>query len=60
MGYHAGSAGNISIALGGTETLSWLDGSSVTTGARTIASGGVFTLYRRATDDYYIWGSGIS
>jgi hypothetical protein len=53
---------NISIALPGTNnpTFTWLDGLGGTTGARTIAPGGVATLYRRNANNWYIWGNGIS
>jgi len=60
MGANIGSAGDVTITEGGTVTLTWLDGSSLTTGTRTIAPGGVFTVFRRDTDEYLIWGTGIS
>lgn len=60
------NAGNSTVTINAstnTRTLYWLDGSTRTGGAstnRTIAYGGVITIYRLNSTTYYIWGSGIS
>lgn len=60
------NAGNstVNIEAGtNTRTLYWLDGATRTGGAstdRTIAYGGVVTIYRVDATIYYIWGGGIS
>lgn len=56
----ASSAAGLTIVAGSGVTLSWFTGSAVTTGTRTIAAGGVFTLVRSGSADFYLWGSGIS
>jgi len=54
------SAAGLTIAAGSGMTLNWFTGATVTTGTRTIAAGGVFTLLRASASEFYIWGSGIS
>ena len=60
------NAGNSTVtinAANNSRTLYWLDGSTRTGGAstnRTVAYGGVITIFRLDATTYYIWGSGIS
>lgn len=41
-------------------TLTWMDGAGGANGDRTLANGGVASIYKRASNAYYIWGTGIS
>ena len=52
------SAGNITIDASSVN-LRHMDGSIGATGNRTIGPWGVATLYKRGTNDWQIWGSGI-
>ena len=54
------TGGSVSVICGGT--MSWFTGSAVTTGSpRTVANGGVFTLQKAdSTNNWFIWGSGIT
>jgi hypothetical protein len=54
------SAAGLTVAAGAGVTLSWFNGASVTTGTRTIAAGGVFSVFRASSTAWYIWGNGIS
>lgn len=57
---HAGSAGTLTIG-GGITNMLWFNGSGAfSTGARTLALGGVVTLFMRAANTVYVWGTGIS
>lgn len=53
-------AGNLTIAEGAGVTLTWLDGSTGSTGNRTLAQWGIATLTKRSGTQWYIFGSGIS
>lgn len=55
-----GGTGDITIAAGSGVTLTWMDGTGGSTGSRTIADGGVATLWKRNVTNWYIWGNGIS
>ena len=63
---HFMNAGNSTVTINAssqTRTLYWMDGSTRTGGAstnRTIAYGGVISIWRHSTTTYFIWGSGIS
>ena len=48
---------NITIQIT-TDTLQWQP--SITNGSRTLAYGGVVTLYKRAATTWAIWGFGLS
>lgn len=53
--------GNLSIALGSEISLSWLTGTGApATGARTLAEGGIATLWKATVNNWYIWGNGIT
>jgi hypothetical protein len=60
------NAGNSTVTINAatnTRTLYWPDGSTRQGGAstnRTIAYGGVITIWRQSSTTYYVWGSGIS
>lgn len=60
--YNAGSSGNLTIADTATQTLYYMDGSSVTdvAGSCTIAPGGYATLVRESTTISRIMGSGVT
>lgn len=52
--------GTLTVAQG-TATLRWFAGSGTpSTGTRTIAHGGVVTVYKYADAEFWIWGIGIS
>lgn len=52
-------SGTLSVTPG-SGTLSWFNGSgTISTGNRSVAVGGVFTLWRAGTN-WYIWGTGIT
>ncbi len=52
------NSGDLSVALSGT-TLTWLQGGTTATGARTVRTGSVFTLTRLSATEYTIAGNGI-
>lgn len=56
------NAGSGNLTISGTiGTLSWFNGSgTISTGGRTLAVGGVATVYLRSSTAAYIWGTGIS
>ena len=56
------SAGTHTIEEGTGVTLTWLDGATTggQTGNRTLASGGVCTVYKRTDTEFLIWGNGLS
>ncbi len=45
-----------------SSTLKWYDGlgAALPTGDRTLAQGGVCTVYKRGVNEYFIWGTGLS
>ena len=49
--------GQLTVTAG---TLQWLTGAGVQTGTRTIAGGGVATVWHSGSGIWYIWGEGIS
>ncbi len=53
---------NISINQGTGVTLRWFDGSTSggATGNRTLASGGVVSIRKSNSTEFYIWGNGLS
>lgn len=55
------SAGTQTISTGAI-TLRWFDGATTggQTGTRTLASGGVATVYKYSDTEFFIWGSGLS
>ena len=63
---HFINAGNSAVTINAssqTRTLYWQDGATRTGGAstnRTVAYGGVISIWRHSATIYYIWGSGIS
>ncbi len=66
VGYNGGlisvinqNSGDLSVSLSGT-TLTWLQGGSTATGARTIRAGSQFTLTRISATEYVIAGNGIA
>ena len=52
------NSGDLSVALSGV-TLTWLQGGTTSTGARTVKTGSVFTLTRLSSTEYTIAGNGI-
>jgi len=52
--------GNVTIAAGTSVTLTWQDGAGGTTGSRTLAQGGVASLWRRSATLWYVWGTGLT
>jgi hypothetical protein len=54
--------GTLTIAEGTGVTLKWFDGSggAPSTGNRSLAQGGVATIYKASSTEFWIWGSGIS
>lgn len=52
------SGNSWSIAAAGGATLTWLP--SITTGTRTLAYGGVVTIYVAAANNFQIWGFGLT
>ena len=59
--FNTGVQGNVNVTQLSGVTLVWADGGTLAkTGNRTIATGGVATIWKMADNQYYIWGSGIS
>lgn len=55
------AAGNLTIGLGSGIGLNWATGAgALPTGARTLAHGGVATLWKADINNWYIWGTGIT
>lgn len=56
------SSGTQTIEEGSGVTLRWFDGSTSggDTGNRTLASGGVCTVYKYSDTEFFIWGNGLS
>lgn len=53
------TGGNITIAA--SSSLTWLNGSgALSSGSRTLAQGGIVSVYSFGSGDYYIWGTGVS
>ena len=59
---NATTSGNINVNEGSGTTLFYLDGSTRTdtAGGAVIGPGGVATVWREATNIFYIWGAGIT
>lgn len=59
---NANGTGDITVTEGSGTTLYYLDGTTRTdtAGGGTVGPGGIATLWREASDIYYIWGSGIT
>lgn len=56
--WNIGSA-SLTVAVSGT--LSWLNGGgSIPTGSRTLAIGGVVTIYHNGSGNYFVYGTGLS
>lgn len=55
-----GSSATLTIAAASGTTLYWMSGTGRSTGTRTIAYGGVATIYKKSLTSFHIWGSGIS
>lgn len=54
------SAGNITVDANAGITLNWKDAAGGSTGDRTLAAGGICTIYKRGAGSYDIWGVGLS
>ena len=54
--------GGGNLTLASSALLLWLNGSGVvTSGSRTLATGGIVTMYRfGASGNYYVYGTGLS
>jgi hypothetical protein len=53
--------GSASLTVAGSASLSWFNGSgTIPTGNRTLAVGGIMTLYHTGSGNYLAWGSGLS
>jgi hypothetical protein len=56
-----GGTGSLAIAESLSGTLTWLNGSgALSTGSRTLAIGGIATIWMVDANNAYIWGTGIS
>jgi len=54
------ATGALTIAQG-TATIRWFEGTGTpTTGTRTLAEGGIATVYKYADAEFWVWGSGIT
>lgn len=56
------SSAGVQTISAGAITLRWFDGSTAggQTGTRTLASGGVATVYKYSDTEFFVWGSGLS
>jgi hypothetical protein len=55
-----GTSGAVSITCYNLTYLYWLTGSTTSTGNRSLAPGGVATIYKVSDDEFWIYGAGIS
>ena len=53
-------AGVVTLAPGSGVTLTWLSGVSASNGSRTLAQGGIATLWRLSASQWYVWGTGLA
>lgn len=58
---NTGAGGSTAVTINtGAQTLNWFNGSSVSTGNRSLAVGGICTIVRRDSGVFDIFGSGLS